>query len=1144
MSSVGNTLAKIDPGPALKSVGKTIESGVREIGKGVESVGREVGKVGEAAAKNPVGTIAKVAAIATGQAWALPLISATEVVANGGSIEQALKAGAISYAASVVAVNIAEGLNTAFANELTSSVGDASLMSTNTLADGTIQHVFSDGSTILQGLNGSLTTTAATIAPSIASQLPQGVLQSVITAMSNAGGSAAMTALQGGDLSEVLLSGASAGAGSFAGTQTSAQLKDLGLNTKIAEVLGRTTGAAAAGAVQGQDASQIFNTALVNNIVRTSLAEAGNSLKNTEVAKGLTKSLNEAIQPFRDSVNSAKQSFLDQAKKLTDLQTEADTTVKSLIDQSTNVKTEAESFYNDTLKTAEQSANKAYETAQSSFDEYKSASDKFADLVKKYDEAKAANNIELANKYADEANALIPTVNAATEKYNADYNAYDVAKNDFESKNQTYLGYVDQLNKLNDQYTSVFKPVEDQLAVVKDSSDKFNTSVDEMQQTLNTKAKEVDEAYTQAKDYSPIAKSTFEELYGQTGDLNKAVNLSQQVNALPTDNQQMYEFAKGFGLRAEDALQFAPDLSKMSVVAQQAFYDSLAENPDTSAAILTANQINSLDKAQQDSFFNAKISGLDTEQAFDVAQNVGGLSKEQQQVYIDSVKSGLGSPLASIFSAAFGLTGRGSQLESQLDKDLAELKTPQAKAAYQYYLNAQIPRDQALAMAQGEEQSLLAQGTGTQVAGLGGGHLPPGQTGTVTVTQESSPATPSYVIPTEKIKELEAKLDSGQITEEQFNEEYKQLVTPPTSEYIAPTNTDYYQSLIDRIFTAPATKAKTLAPTTPGSATTQPSALPAGYSYTAPPTGIYTAVQPKDGYQYAYGPTGDRIEVPITGSGGAQPGAGVGGGTEPGTGGSGGTQPGTGTGGGTGGTGTGGTGTGTGGIGTGGFGIGGIGGGGFAIPGGFGLLAQDATGGIKNLTAGLTERMDYNLSGLPSDQDNVNPMYNAPQIIQQAATGGSMYNPFSTTDTSGGSAIGSGISGALTPSLTKAQIKYILTGLPDYLQGRADGGHIEGHNPQFYSEGGLNSLNNRYVKGDGDGTSDDVPAMLANGEFVIPADVVSKLGNGSNDAGANVLDEFLQVIRKHAQRHDPKELPPDSKGPLAYLIDAQRRAKA
>jgi hypothetical protein len=65
--------------------------------------------------------------------------------------------------------------------------------------------------------------------------------------------------------------------------------------------------------------------------------------------------------------------------------------------------------------------------------------------------------------------------------------------------------------------------------------------------------------------------------------------------------------------------------------------------------------------------------------------------------------------------------------------------------------------------------------------------------------------------------------------------------------------------------------------------------------------------------------------------------------------------------------------------------------------------------------------------------------------------------------------------------------------------------------------------------------------MLANGEFVIPADVVSKLGNGSNDAGANVLDEFLSTIRQHAQNHDPKKLPPASKGPLAYLLDAKRK---
>jgi len=101
----------------------------------------------------------------------------------------------------------------------------------------------------------------------------------------------------------------------------------------------------------------------------------------------------------------------------------------------------------------------------------------------------------------------------------------------------------------------------------------------------------------------------------------------------------------------------------------------------------------------------------------------------------------------------------------------------------------------------------------------------------------------------------------------------------------------------------------------------------------------------------------------------------------------------------------------------------------------------------------------------------------------------------------------------------------------------ADGGHV----PEFYSEGGMN---NRFVKGAGDGTSDDVPAMLANGEFVIPADVVSSLGNGSNDSGAKVLDHFLETIRAHKTAHDPKKLPPDSKGALGYLADAHKKVKA
>jgi hypothetical protein len=103
-----------------------------------------------------------------------------------------------------------------------------------------------------------------------------------------------------------------------------------------------------------------------------------------------------------------------------------------------------------------------------------------------------------------------------------------------------------------------------------------------------------------------------------------------------------------------------------------------------------------------------------------------------------------------------------------------------------------------------------------------------------------------------------------------------------------------------------------------------------------------------------------------------------------------------------------------------------------------------------------------------------------------------------------------------------------------------DGGEINEHNPEFFSEGGLNHT---FVQGAGDGTSDSVPAMLANGEFVIPADVVSSLGNGDNKSGAKVMDQFLKTIRAHKRDVSPDQLPPDSKGPLGYLQEAHKKAK-
>ena len=74
-----------------------------------------------------------------------------------------------------------------------------------------------------------------------------------------------------------------------------------------------------------------------------------------------------------------------------------------------------------------------------------------------------------------------------------------------------------------------------------------------------------------------------------------------------------------------------------------------------------------------------------------------------------------------------------------------------------------------------------------------------------------------------------------------------------------------------------------------------------------------------------------------------------------------------------------------------------------------------------------------------------------------------------------------------------------------------------------FQEGGLADLQGGYLEtGMGDGMSDDIPssiegeqpAALSENEFVIPADVVSGLGNGSSDAGAEQLYAMMDRVRK------------------------------
>jgi hypothetical protein len=144
------------------------------------------------------------------------------------------------------------------------------------------------------------------------------------------------------------------------------------------------------------------------------------------------------------------------------------------------------------------------------------------------------------------------------------------------------------------------------------------------------------------------------------------------------------------------------------------------------------------------------------------------------------------------------------------------------------------------------------------------------------------------------------------------------------------------------------------------------------------------------------------------------------------------------------------------------------------------------------------------------DPRRPNPYYR-PMGLGYAAQGGMMPNDLSYADggmidpmqrmPNGGLAALQGMRDGYSP----------MTTMEGNIPQMADGGSIGG-----YSDGG------RMLKGPGDGMSDSIPAMigkkqparLADGEFVVPADVVSHLGNGSTDAGAKHLYSMMDKVRK------------------------------
>jgi hypothetical protein len=161
---------------------------------------------------------------------------------------------------------------------------------------------------------------------------------------------------------------------------------------------------------------------------------------------------------------------------------------------------------------------------------------------------------------------------------------------------------------------------------------------------------------------------------------------------------------------------------------------------------------------------------------------------------------------------------------------------------------------------------------------------------------------------------------------------------------------------------------------------------------------------------------------------------------------------------------------------------------------GISLPTSAASGGIMNLATGGDP-----LSELAAQQQSgaIDPRTGIPYSQEQLSSPG-FFGGLGQSIDNLGQGIASGI-GSIGRGL-----------------GFAHGGSAGGYNLGGYSDGG------RLLKGPGDGMSDHIPASiadkqparLADGEFVVPADVVSHLGNGSTDAGARHLYSMMDKVRK------------------------------
>lgn len=113
----------------------------------------------------------------------------------------------------------------------------------------------------------------------------------------------------------------------------------------------------------------------------------------------------------------------------------------------------------------------------------------------------------------------------------------------------------------------------------------------------------------------------------------------------------------------------------------------------------------------------------------------------------------------------------------------------------------------------------------------------------------------------------------------------------------------------------------------------------------------------------------------------------------------------------------------------------------------------------------------------------------------------------------------------------------------------AHGGYVDAYDHGGYAEYKLGGLVRKYqsgghVRGPGTGRSDEIPAVLSDGEYVIDSESVALLGDGSTDAGARRLDEMRSKLRKHKAKKLAKGgFSDEARDPMEYMAKGGRASK-